>query len=115
MNFVLAMAKGVSVNPNERMSFLAKLFQVDKHPDTGMWYLLIAIFILSAIVYNLGFARKLKLWQNVVIYILLFLGCIILNFLAVFLPVGESLMIAAIVLGLYRYRLHKERQHTAHQ
>lgn len=106
MNFLIG---NVSTDPEQRMSFLAKLFAVDKNPEAGMWYLLIAIFILSAIVYNLGFARKLKPWQNVVIYIMLFLGCIILNFLAVFLPVGESLIIAAIVLGLYRYRLHKER------
>ncbi|RXK18862.1 YlaH-like family protein [Macrococcus sp. DPC7161] len=109
MNLILLMSKGVSVNPSERLSFLPKLFQVDKHPETGMWFLFIAIFILSAIVYNLGFARKLKLWQNVIIYIMLFIGCILLTFLAVFLPVGESLIIAAIVLGLYRYRLHRER------
>ena len=109
MNFLIG---NVSVDPEQRMSFLAKLFAVDKNPDGGMWYLLIAIFILSAIVYNLGFVRKIKPWQNVVIYIMLFIGCIILTFLAVFLPIGESLIIAAIVLGLYRYRLHKERKQT---
>lgn len=107
---MLGLSKGVSTNPSERLSFLAKLFQVDTHPQQGMWMLLIAIFILSAIVYHLGFARKLKLWQNIVIYILLFFGCILLTFLAVFLPVGESLILAAIVFGLYRLRLHNERQ-----
>ncbi|MDT3995534.1 YlaH-like family protein, partial [Mammaliicoccus fleurettii] len=53
--------------------------------------------------------------QNIIIYILLFLGCLLLTFLAVFLPVGESLIIAAIVLGLYRYRLHKERRSQKQQ
>lgn len=99
----------VSTVPSERMSLIPKLLQVDKNPELGMWLLLIVIFILSAIVYNLGFARKIKLWQNVVIYIMLFIGCLILTFLAVFLPVAESLIIAAIILGLYRFRLHRER------
>ncbi|MHD0370453.1 YlaH-like family protein [Mammaliicoccus sciuri] len=106
---MLLVAKNVSVNPTERLSFFGKLFRVDENPEPGMWLLLLTIFVLSAIVYNLGFARKLKFWQNIIIYILLFLGCLLLTFLAVFLPVGESLIIAAIVLGLYRYRLHKER------
>lgn len=107
--WLLALTKDVSTDPSKRLSFLPKLLQVDKHPETGMWLLFIAIFILSAVVYNLGFARKLKLWQNIIIYLLLFLGCILLTFLAIFLPVGESLIIAAVVLGLYRYRLHRER------
>ncbi|GGA97802.1 hypothetical protein ERX37_04290 [Macrococcus hajekii] len=107
---MLGLSKGVSTDPSERLSFLAKLFRVDTNPEQGMWMLLFAIFILSVIVYKLGFARKLKLWQNIVIYVLLFLGCILLTFLAVFLPVGESLILAAIVFGLYRLRLHKERK-----
>lgn len=106
---MLFVAKNVSIDPSERLSFFGKLFKVDENPELGMWLLLLTIFVLSAIVYNLGFARKIKLWQNIIIYILLFIGCLLLTFLAVFLPVGESLIIAAIVLGLYRYRLHKER------
>lgn len=109
MHYMLGLAKDVSTNPSERLSFLAKLFQVDQHPQSGMWMMFVAIFILSAIVYNLGFARKLKLWQNVIIYIMLFIGCIMLTFLCVFLPIGESLIIAALVLGIYRYRLHRDR------
>src|SRR5699024_10332596 len=66
--------------------------------------------IYCALVYVLGFARKIKLWQNVVIYIVMFVGCIMLTFFGAFLPVAESLAVAAVVLGLYRFRLHQERK-----
>lgn len=45
----------------ERMSFFAKLCKVDENPELGMWLLYGIIIILSALVYNLGFARKLSI------------------------------------------------------
>lgn len=71
---------------------------------------LIVLFILSAIVYKLGFAKKLTIKQNIVIYIFLFVGCILLTFLALFLPMIEGLIIAAIVLILYKGRLWREKR-----
>ncbi len=53
----------------ERMSFFAKLCKVDVNPELGMWLLYGIIIILSALVYNLGFARKLSIIKNIVIYI----------------------------------------------
>lgn len=67
-----------------------------------------SVFILCAIVYQLGFARKLNLWQNIVIYICLFIGCIILTFFALSLPMMEGLIVAAIFLGVYKIRLARE-------
>lgn len=94
----------------ERLTFFGRLFNLETNPESGMWYLFITIYVLCILVYNLGFARKIKLWQNIVIYIVMFIGCIILTFFGAFLPVAESLIVAAIVLGLYRIRLHQERK-----
>ncbi|MGG1725880.1 YlaH-like family protein [Bacillus paranthracis] len=68
----------------ERMSFFAKLCKVDENPELGMWLLYGVIIILSALVYNLGFARKLSIIKNIVIYISLAIGCTVLTFFAVF-------------------------------
>ncbi|MEH7456770.1 hypothetical protein CON65_02765 [Bacillus pseudomycoides] len=97
----------------EKMSFFAKLYNVDVNPEVGMWLLYGTIIILSALVYNLGFARKLSLLKNIVIYVSLAIGCTVLTFFAVFLPVGEGLVVAAIVLGMYRLRLRQARQQKA--
>lgn len=96
----------------ERMTFFASLFKVHENPERGMWILYLTIIVLSVIVYNLGFAKKLPLLKNVVIYVCLALGCTILTFFAVFLPVTEGLLLAAIFLGLYKLRLrsHKKEQ-----
>jgi chromate transport protein ChrA len=96
----------------ERMTFFASLFKVHENPERGMWILYLTIIVLSVIVYNLGFAKKLPLLKNVVIYVSLALGCTILTFFAVFLPVTEGLLLAAIFLGLYKLRLrsHKKEQ-----
>lgn len=96
----------------EKMSGTARLiYETAPNFDIAGYILLAIIFILSAIVYHLGFARSnLKLWQNVVIYVFLFLGCIILTFLAFFLPMVEVLAITAIFLALYKFRLKKDRK-----
>lgn len=74
------------------------------------YVLLLVIFILCAIVYKLGFAKQLPGWQNVIIYILLFLGCILLTFFAFFLPVVEGLIVAALILIIYKSRLWREKR-----
>jgi len=94
----------------ERLSFFAALFNVDKDPQMGMWYLYATVFILCIIVYKLGFAKKLPVLKNVIIYAVMAIGCSILTFLAVFLPVGEGLVIAALVLGIYKFRLHNHKK-----
>lgn len=77
--------------------------------------LLVLIFILCAIVFKLGFAKTLPLWQNVIIYIFLFLGCILLTFFAFFLPIVEGLIVAALILIVYktRMRIEKRNQHKS--
>ncbi|RFU60017.1 YlaH-like family protein [Bacillus sp. V59.32b] len=94
----------------ERLSFFAALFNVDKNPDAGMWYLYITVFLLCVIVYQLGFAKKLPVFKNVIIYTVMAFGCTLLSFLAVFLPVAEGLVIAGLVLGIYKLRLHNHKK-----
>ncbi|MED0656585.1 YlaH-like family protein [Anoxybacillus ayderensis] len=96
-----------------RLSFFASLYNVHEQPTKGMWLLYATIVVLSIIVYRLGFARQLPLLKNVIIYSLLVLGCTILTFFAVFLPVAEGLLVAAIVLIIYKWRLRREGENTA--
>ncbi len=71
----------------------------------------VLVFILSAIVYKLGFAKNdLTLVKNIIIYIFLFLGCIVLTFLALFLPMIEGLIVAALILIVYKTRLWREKR-----
>jgi hypothetical protein len=95
---------------NERLSFFARIFRVDQNPDAGMWMLYVTVFLLSVLVYKLGFAKNLPLLKSVVIYIFLALGCTALTFLAVFLPVGEGLVVAALILIIYKIRLHQSKK-----
>lgn len=88
------------------LGFLIRLTSVDT-AVTIYWVILIA---LSILVYNLGFAKKLKLWQNIIIYLSLAIGSLLLLILSYQLPVVESLVVAALVLGTYKFRLKKHQK-----
>ncbi len=88
----------------KRLTFFAEIFRVGDHPDLGMWLLYGTIVLLSIIAYQLGFARKLSLIKTVIVYIFLFLGCTVLTFLAVFLPVAEGLFVICLAMFIYRLR-----------
>ena len=81
--------------------------------DVAGYVLLLIIFLLSVLVYKLGFAKKLVFKQNVVIYLFLFLGCLVLTFLAFFLPVVEGLVVAALILIIYKIRLRLEKRQSS--
>jgi hypothetical protein len=98
------------MNVQERMTFFAALFNVDSNPKAGMWYLYATVFVLCVIVYQLGFAKKLPVLKNVVIYAVMALGCTVLTFFSVFLPVCEGLLVAIGVLGIYKLRLRNHRK-----
>ena len=97
----------------DRMSgisrFIYKTFEVptssgDMDYKVAGFVLLAVVFLMSALVFKLGFARKLKLVQTILIYTFLFIGCLILTFLAFFLPIVEGLIVAALILIIYRVR-----------
>lgn len=93
----------------DRMSGIYRfIYEIMPSPEIAGYVLLAVIFALSALVYKLGFANKLKLMQSVIIYIFLFIGCLVLTFLAFFLPIVEGLIVAALILIIYRVRRRNE-------
>ncbi len=100
---------------SERLTFFAALYKVHENPDAGMWMLYLTIMMLCVIVYKLGFAKKLPLGKSILIYLFLILGCTILTFLGVFLPIAEGLVVAALILIIYKIRLrqHKKQEMDA--
>ncbi len=73
-------------------------------------YFTIALFAILA--YKFGFAKKLPPIKSLIIYVLLFIGIFFLTLIfGLNLPLAESLFIIAIVMGIYRLRLHQERKH----
>lgn len=99
-----------TVNVEDHLSFFAALFNVDESPKLGMFLLYITIILLCVVVYKLGFAKKLPVLKSAVIYLFLILGCTVLTFLGVFLPVAEGLMVAAVILIIYKLRLKKHKE-----
>lgn len=118
--FNLVLLATVSSSENEyvfnRMSGITSyLYQNLPNYDMAGYVTFILVFLMSAIVYKLGFAKKLSLGRNVVIYAFLFIGCIILTFLALFLPMIEGLIVAALILIVYKSRLWREKREEAKQ
>lgn len=99
----------------ERLSFFASLLKVDQNPKLGMWLLFAIIFILTCTVYKLGFSFKIPVLKEVIIYLVIGLGCIIFTFLGIFLPVAEGLAIAAILLVLYKIRIYMQQKNKANE
>ncbi|MBM7552905.1 YlaH-like family protein [Thalassobacillus pellis] len=94
---------GAEVNLNNQEE-VALLFR-------GFFLLYLTTVILAIITFKLGFARKLPLLQSVVVYGVLLIGTFILTLLlGLNLPIAESLLASSIVLAVYRFRLHQERQ-----
>lgn len=82
----------------------------------GFFLLYITIVILAILAYKFGFAKKLSPIKSIVIYILLIIGTFFLTLIfGLNLPLAESLFIIAIVMGVYRLRLHQERKHSANK
>lgn len=106
--FVMDRMAGITRYVYENFSTVDAAGQVDYAIPGYITFAL--VFILSAIVYKLGFAKSLKTWQSVVIYIFLFVGCILLTFFAFFLPMVEGLIVAALILIIYKSRMWLEKR-----
>jgi hypothetical protein len=98
---------------SERLSFFAALYKVDTNPDSGMWFLYLTIVMFCIVVYKLGFAKKLPLGKSLLLYLFLILGSTVLTFLGVFLPITEGLVVASLILIIYKIRLHQQRKQDA--
>lgn len=92
----------------------------DSTPETQFTILFALNTILAIIAYKLGFAKKLPVLKSFLVYMFLIIGVGVLVFIFQFLipaftnsqslPLTESLLIICLVLGIYRFRLHRERQ-----
>ncbi len=77
----------------------------------GFFYLYITVVVLAILAYKFGFAKKLSPLKSFIIYVLLIIGTFFLTLIfGLNLPLAESLFIIAIVMGVYRLRLHHERK-----
>jgi len=97
-------------------SFLFQNVNLNDESDVGLAiragiFLYLIILTLAIITYKLGFAKKLPVLKSAVIYFVLAIGCVMLTILGVLgLPIAEGLVVSSLVLGIYRFRLHKERE-----
>ncbi|RST75589.1 hypothetical protein D4T97_008925 [Siminovitchia acidinfaciens] len=90
--------------------FLKFYYQLTQSAEISNWLMFITIFALCILVYKLGFAKKLPLLKSAIIYIFMFIGCLMFTFLAIFLPIAEGLVVAALILGIYKIRLNREKK-----
>ncbi|MFD1038736.1 YlaH-like family protein [Virgibacillus byunsanensis] len=82
----------------------------------AIFYVLNLIFGILA--FKLGFARKLPVIKSILVYIMLAIGTYIITIFSILptamtqkpLPMTESLIVIALVMGLYRIRLHQQRK-----
>jgi hypothetical protein len=93
----------------DELSYFADLVGIQDQMVQGFWLLYLIIVILSVVVYKLGFSKKLPVLKSVVIYIALLVGCFPLTFFGIAYPVAEGLFITAIILIVYKIRLHQSR------
>ena len=98
----------------DRLSFFAALYKVNENSDIGMWLLYFTILFLTILVFKLGFAQKLPLLKSVIIYLFLIFGCSFLTFLGIFLPIAEGLVVASLILIIYKIRLYRYKKHENH-
>src|SRR5699024_11330983 len=81
---------------------------------TGVQTCALPIFlnlIFGVLAYKLGFAKELPLLKSIIVYIMLAMGMFVISIFSIArLPMTETLIIISLVLGIYRYRLYKDRQ-----
>lgn len=111
-----------TVSTNETMTVMNRMSGITRYLyenlpnyDIAGYVTFVLVFLLSALVYKLGFAKKLSIGRNLIIYAFLFIGCMILTFLALFLPMIEGLIISALILIVYKSRLWREKREEAKQ
>lgn len=83
---------------------------VNENYELMFWIFYVLNLIFSIVAYKLGFARELPLAKSIIVYIMLAIGVYVITIFSMFkMPMTESLIIISAVLGIYRYRLHRER------
>lgn len=101
--FFKGLGNEVNLNDDNEVMLLIK----------GFFLLYLLIVILAIITFKLGFAKKLPVLKAVVVYMFLIVGSLLLAFFGISYPIAESLLVAILVLGIYRFRLHQERKNKS--
>jgi uncharacterized membrane protein YphA (DoxX/SURF4 family) len=94
----------------EDSSSMALLLGIETDPVRAFLLLYLIITVLSIIVFKLGFAKKLPPLKSALIYLFLMIGCIPLAFFGIGLPVTEGLIVAALILIIYKVRLYQSKK-----
>lgn len=108
--FVIGMTKSDQAAIDRFSPFFHFFYQTTENAKAANWLLFLTILVLCILVYKLGFAKKLPLLKSAIIYTFLFIGCIFLTFLGIFLPIAEGLVVAALILIIYKIRLNREKK-----
>lgn len=75
------------------------------------WVFYFLNLLFGIIAYKLGFAKKLPLLKSLLVYVMLAIGMFIIAIFSIArLPMTETFIIISLILGVYRYRLYKDRQ-----
>lgn len=78
----------------------------------GFFLLYLTIVFLTILSFKFGFARKLPPLKTAIVYIVLCIGTFVLTLIfGLNLPLAESLFFIALVLGIYGFRLYRERKY----
>ncbi len=103
--------EGQTISEKELEQFTWLMRLTYENPWYG-FYAYIAIIVLAVIVFKLGFARELPLLKSIIVYALLVAGSFLLWLMefAFGAPMIAVLIISALVLGTYRFRLHLHRK-----
>jgi hypothetical protein len=81
--------------------------------EMGVLLQYLFIVILTMIVFRLGFAKKLPLLKNIIIYLSLCVGSLVMLFFSYALPIAEGLSVVALFLIVYKIRLHQSKKQQA--
>lgn len=109
--FVVALSETeVAEGINSFSRMMRFYYQLTPNLMLSYWLLYLTIIPLAVLVYKLGFAQKLPLLKSALIYFFLIVGCLVLTILGVFLPIVEGLVVASLILIIYKIRLNRERK-----
>jgi hypothetical protein len=103
VNQTLAAAVGQTVTP-EPTGVIANYIYSVTDPPLAFFLLYLVIVVFMAAAYKLGFARKLPVLKQALVYLILILGCFILTFMAYEIPIADIVVITVAVLAVVRYR-----------
>lgn len=104
--FMQGLGNEIDFNDEAELAILVK----------GFFFLYLTIVILTILAFKFGFAKQLPPLKSAIVYIVLVIGTFFITLMfGLNLPIAESLSVVALVLGIYRFRLYRERKSQSSQ